>query len=246
MSMMKLKKFLYINVFFLSACTFKRDNVKERELFEEKLHQADELYIEKRQYRKAVELYNELSFKEASLEQRLDILWKVAAIYRDQFGDLQKTVIQFEKILSLEFRENKLIEASYQLARAYFNIGNSIQAESEITALINRKLDAFQLKNEQMYRFQQLYIQILISNKKNKEAIAELRYLCEEYQNDCRKDNLEMNLALLYEEMGNTTEALKVFHLIRGYHKFPDFIDLQITRLKTKQNLQPLSRGFKK
>jgi tetratricopeptide (TPR) repeat protein len=246
MSMMKLKKLLCISLIFIGACTLKKNEVEEKELFKQKLQEADELYLEKRQYRKAIEIYNELSFKESTLEQQLDILWKIATIYRDQFGDLQKTILHFEKIVSLEFRESKLIEASYQLARSYFNIGNSTQAEFEISALINRKLDIFLQKNEQLYRFQQLYIQILISNKKNKEAIAELKYLCEEYQSDCRKDNLEMNIALLYEEMGDINEALKVFEFIRSYHKFPDFIDLQTNRLKTKQKLQPLSKGFKK
>lgn len=246
MSTMKLKKLLCISSLIFSSCTFKNSESAEKELFRQKLHEADVFYLEQREYKKALDIYNELSFKEASLEQQLDILWKVATIYRDKFADLQKTIVQFEKILSLEFRENKIIEASYQLARSYFNIGNSIQAEFEIIALINKKLETFQQKNEELYRFQQLYIQILISNKKNKEAIAELKYLCEEYQNDCRKDNLEMNIALLYEEMGNLSEALKVFEFIRTYHKFPDFIDLQIGRLKSKQKMLPLSKGFKK
>ncbi|MEZ4870998.1 MAG: tetratricopeptide repeat protein [Bdellovibrionales bacterium] len=189
-------------------------------------------------YDEAINLYQFLIIKSQDQNQVKNYQLQLARLLFDSVQDYSRAIEEFNKLIKLETDLSKKTQYQIYVAKSYFNLNKFYQAKVEVEDILKMDLTEDD-------RFQVLLFKgnILLTIKDHKNAIDVYTELIEEFPERSVKENVQINLAVCFEELKDFDKAISILEELR--QSFPDttFIDTKVSRLKARKKNLPGARG---
>ncbi len=168
--------------------------------------------------------------------------WKsqsqIAQIYFDNLAWYDKALIEYNKLLSSDLPKTEQTRVRIALARTYYYLGQFSQSWSEASELL---LDQ-EVSRDQAFDILLLQANIHLALKKYPEASKALEQLISQFPERSKKENVGINLALCYEELGVHKEALRVLESLREFYEPKEYIELRMKKIRERYINSPRKR----
>jgi len=198
-------------------------------------------HLDAKNYPQAVNFYRYLVLKSESPEERKAAQKAIAQIYYENLQDLDQSVIEFEKLLKLQNTPEEAFRYRLNLAKSQLGLNNVDQALTELNVLLENKPPA-----EGVFEIKMLKANVLVANRQLLEATALWESILKEFPERSAKENVAMNMVVVYEELKEFDKAIKVLESMRTDYPNPKFLDQRIERLKERQYNLPGAQGLKR
>ncbi len=198
-------------------------------------------HLDTKNYPLAVKFYRYLVMKSDSPEERKGAQRAIAHIYYENLQDLDQSVIEFEKLLKLENTPDEAFRYRLYLAKSQLGLNNVEQALTELNVLLENKPPA-----DGVFEIKMLKANVLVANKQLNEATGLWESVLKDFPERSTKDNVAMNLVVVYEELKEFGKAITVLESMRETYPNPKFLDQRIERLKERQYNLPGAQGLKR
>ncbi len=165
---------------------------------------------------------------------------KIADSYFEE-ADYGRAVVEYQRILSKpSFQEGKF-EVLISLAKSYYFLRRFDQAMVEIKKVIKDAPRA-----ELKFQGQMLVADIFSGNKQYSEALNIFFQIQSEDAEFYKKNNLGLNVAIIYEEMEDFDKAIDVLKNMDQSQLGEKFIKEKIERLMSRREFLPGAGGLNK
>jgi tetratricopeptide (TPR) repeat protein len=171
-------------------------------------------------------------------KQRMDAQFKLGNHYFDNVNDYESAIAQFNRFIALSKRKHDNNLARLKVAKSYFYLNNFYQAKVEIDDILSNKPDS-DLKFDTYI----LKASVLQSEKLYKEAAEVYEKLFEEFPAKSEKEQVYLNLAIVYQDNKDFNKAIETLKKYRDKHNNPEFIDEKIKAIRFTLSQQPGARG---
>lgn len=173
-----------------------------------------------------------------SPEERRSAQAQIAQIYFDNLAWYDKALIEYSKLLSSNLSKLEQIKIRLSIARSYYHLGQFQQSSSEAQQILIEK----DLSKDQAFDVLLLQANIQLALKKFAEAAKLLESIMKNFSERSKKENIGINLALCYEELGVHKEAIRVLEDIKNYYQPKEYIELRLKKLNDRLLNQPKKR----
>jgi tetratricopeptide (TPR) repeat protein len=197
--------------------------------------------VDLKMYSRAIELNHIVIVGSDNSEDRKTAQKNIAQIYFENVLDYEKAIIEYEKLLRLDFSDAEKHQFRLNVAKSQLQLGNFDQALAELDALSKLKNS----ENEE-YDLGVFRANVLISQKKQEQAALVLEGLIKKFPERAEKESLALTLTVCYEELEEFEKAIATLEAMKKGYSHPEFLDARIARLRTRENNRPLANGFKK
>lgn len=198
-------------------------------------------HLEAKNYPQAVSFYKHLVLRSPDAGERKQAQQYIAQIYFENLQDFDQAVIEYEKLLKLENNPEEEFRFRMNLAKSHFQLNNLEQALNELNALIEKKP-----AGDKSFEVKMLKANVLVAGKQYADAAALWATILNEFPERSKKENVALNLVVLYEELKDFGKAIAVLENMRDQYPNKEFLDLRIARLKERQQNQPGAQGWKR
>jgi len=198
-------------------------------------------HFDAKDYLSAVSFYKHVILKSPDVEERKTAQRYVSQIYFENLQDFDQAVLEYERLLKLDLTPQERFRYRLNLAKSHFQLNNLDQTLHELNVLIDQKPG-----DEELFEAQILKANVLVSAKKLVEAAESFETILKAFPDRSKKDNVAMNLVVVYEELKNFGSAIEVLERMRPDYPNPDFLDLRIERLKERKENLPGAQGWKR
>lgn len=168
--------------------------------------------------------------------------WKsqkqIAQIYFDNLAWYDKALSEYSKLLSSDLNKEDQVKIRLSIARSYYHLGQFAQSWSEASELLRR----FEVSKDQEFDLLLLEANIHLALKKYIDASKTFELILAKFPEHSKKENVGLNLALCYEELGAVKEALRVLELLRATYEPKEYIELRIKKLRGRVINGPVKR----
>jgi tetratricopeptide (TPR) repeat protein len=198
-------------------------------------------HLSAKNYPLAVKFYRYLVMKSESPAERKDAQKAIAQIYYENLQDLDQAIIEYEKLLKLDNTPEEAVRFRLNLAKCHLGLNNADQALIELNAVLEKKPP-----EDVVFDVKMLKANVLVASKQLVEATALWESILKDFPERSAKENVAMNMVVVYEELKEFGKAIAVLETMRADYPNPKFLDQRIERLKERQYNQPGAQGFKR
>ncbi|MGE0526504.1 MAG: tetratricopeptide repeat protein [Bdellovibrionales bacterium] len=198
-------------------------------------------HLEAKNYPLAVEFYRHVILKSPNPEERKTSQKYIAQIQFENLQDYDRSVTEYERLLKLEHGPEEAFHYRLNLAKSHYHLNALEQSLHEIEILLSGKLSV-----DQVFDAKVLKASVYVANKQFEKAAELWQEILNTYPERSRKENVALNLVVLYEELKEFGKAIEVLEGMRDGYPNPEFLDLRIERLKARQLNQPGAQGWKR
>lgn len=196
------------------------------------------LLYDTKNYEKAIDVLKFLILYSTNPEERWKSQSQISQIYFDNLAWYDKALIEYSKLLTGNLPKEENLRVRLAIARSYYYLGQFSQSWSEASSI----LVEHDVSEDQVFDVYLLQANIQQSLKKYPEAAKALEQMLVKFPIRSKKDNIGINLALCYEELGVYKEALRVLESLKDYYQPKEYIELRIKKLKDRLLNQPKKR----
>lgn len=196
------------------------------------------LLYDTKNYEKAIDVLKFLILYSNNPEERWKSQSQIAQIYFDNLAWYDKALIEYSKLLTGDLPKDENLKVRVAIARTYYYLGQFSQSASEASSILVEQ----GVSEDQAFDVYLLQANINQSLKKYTEAAKSLEQIMVQFPERSKKENIGINLALCYEELGVYKEALRVLESLKDYYKPKEYIELRIKKLKDRLLNQPQKR----
>lgn len=189
-------------------------------------------------YEKAIEALNFLILYSDLSEERWKSQRLIAQIYFDHLAWYDKALIEYSKLLSSNLSKDENRKVRLAIARSYYYLGQFAQSWSEASGILLEK----DVPEDQAFDVLLLQSNIHLALKNYALAAKSLEKIRSRFPVKSKKENVELNLAMCYEELGVHDEALKVLEVMKAYYEPKEYVELQIKKIRERSLNQPKKR----
>lgn len=197
--------------------------------------------LEAKDYRRALYFGRQIVLYSPSPSERFAAQKQIAQIQFESLANYEQAIVEFNKLLALADPTEDTFAFRLSIAKAYYQLNNFYQAGVETDELLGKKLS-----DDQKFEVLLLRANIHLTEKKHDQAAATYTELLNHYPERAKKENVPLNLSVVYEEKGDFNKAIQTLEDLKSSYATPDFIDLKITRLKERAQNMPGAQGFRK
>jgi tetratricopeptide (TPR) repeat protein len=198
-------------------------------------------HFDLKNYAKAIEYYRFLVVASDNDQERRLAQKSIAQIYFENLLYYDKAIIEYEKLLRLDFPKEEKYQFRLNIAKSDHQLGNFDQALAEIEDLSKEKLN-----DNDYYDLQVFKANLMMSQKKQADAIQVFADLIKKFPERAQKESLALTMAVSYEEMGDFKAAIDTLSAMKKGYSHPEFLDMRIERLQARQRNMPGAFGLKK
>jgi len=196
------------------------------------------LLYEVKNYEKAIELLKFLILYSNNSEERWRSQSQIAQIYFDNLGWYDKALIEYSKLLNGNLSKEEQTKIHLSIARAYYYLGQFNQSWNEASSLLLEN----SVSQDQIFDVYLLQANIHQSLKRFSEATKLFEEILTRFPERSKKENVGINLALCYEELGVYKEAMRVLESLKNSYEPKEYIALRLKKLKDRLINQPKKR----
>jgi len=197
--------------------------------------------IDLKAFQRAVDLYRFIIIASDDADERKLAQRNIAQIYFENLLYYDKAVIEFEKLLRLDYSPAEKYQFRLNVAKSHLQLGNLDQALAELDTLSKEKKS-----DNDEYDLEVFKSNVLMTEKKQEQAAQILENLLKKFPERAEKESLALTLTVSYEEMEQFEKAIATLEAMKKNYPHPEFLDARIARLKTRMTNRPLANGFKK
>jgi len=197
--------------------------------------------FEAKNYPVAVDFYKHVILSSPDAEERKAAQKAIAQIQFEDTQNFDQAVIEYEKLLKLDNRPEEAFRYRLNLAKAQMQMNNIDQAVAEIDLLLAQKHSA-----DEAFEARVLKANTLIAAKRMGDAADSWQEILKEFPEKSKKENVALNLVVLYEDMKEFAKAIQILESMREGYPHPDFLDVRIQRLRERMGNQPGAQGLKR
>jgi tetratricopeptide (TPR) repeat protein len=190
-------------------------------------------------YQRAIRIYKNIILDCEEEGQRIKAQEAISEIYLENIQNFSSALRELQ-VLEPLLKEAKAKEKiKFKIAQAQYLTGNNEQALEQInTSLKNSGAESIILLK--------LKAQVLVAQKKYRQAIEVYQDIYKKDANYFAKENLFMATSLVYEENEEYEEALEYLNMFEKQIKDKQYFDLRKRRLKERLINKPLFKGKRK
>lgn len=198
-------------------------------------------FFEIKDFNKAIQYHRFVVLHSPDEKERLESQKQIAAIYFQDLQNYQQSIIEYSKLQEMPHTDLELAQYKLNMARAQYYLNNFLQSESEIDAVLKLNCD-------DNIRFSAMILKgnILLAKKDFKSAADIFKALLQKYPEKAVQENVDLTLAVCYEENLEFKNAISVLEENRKKHNPPEYIELRIKRLQERLKNAPGAKGFRK
>lgn len=218
-----------------SASLEKKNPLKYKHLIEA----ARIARFEIQDYDRSIRLYRSIIIGADEVDQRINSQRAISEIYLENlqsYSQALKELQVLEPLIKDEVEKEKL---RFRISQAFYLTGDNQQAIEEINISLKTA------KNETL-NFLKLKAQVLIAQKKYKEAILTYNELLKQDPVFFQNENLFIAASVVYEENEEYKEALEYLTKYEKQIKDKAYFELRYKRLKERFANKPLFKGRRK
>lgn len=153
----------------------------------------------------------------------------IAEIYMDKRHDYKQAIVEYQKAISYYGGAEESEKFQYEIAKAYFNLGNFAQQRIELHLLLSRFPET-KLTGEAYY---QIANSFYVEGKLD-EAVQAYRKIIDVFPNTPLALESTFQLAACLEESEELKEAIELLEEIEGIYSNAKVIRQRIDRMKTR------------
>lgn len=203
------------------------------------LEAARIIRFEIQDYERAIRVYRKIILQSQEENKRISAQEAIAEIYLENLFNYNKALKELQILEPLIKNTNDKEKIKLKIVLTQYLTGNFSQALEEInSAMISAK--------DEVLNFLKIKAQVLVAQKKYKEAIT--IYL-EIYNRDAQyfeKENLFIATSVVYEENEDYAEALQYLIKHEAQIKDKSYYELRYKRLKERLVNKPFYKGKRK
>lgn len=192
-------------------------------------------------YTTALKFSRFLSFSSKNNEDQIFYLIKSCELLFDKLNRYSEAIPAIQRALFSIKDKDALMNLRIKLIRSFHFIGEYENALTEIKVALDS-----QPTSEQYFQIMQLNGHIHQARHEFDKATEIFLGLVNKYPKESLRDNIQMALAINYEESFQIDKAIQTLQSIEKEHEVPEFIRLRIERLQKKASNSPGFRGLKK
>ena len=195
--------------------------------------------FELQDYERSIREFRNIILGSEDESQRIAAQEAITEIYLENLQDYESALKELEILEPLLNDSKKKEKIRLRIAQTLYLTGHNQQALEEISSA--EKYIKFQALN-----FSKLKAEILLAERKYKEAIQTYEDIRSKNQPYFAEENLYIATSVVYEENEQYTDALNYLLKNEAFVKDKAYYDLRIKRLKSRIANKPLSRGVHK
>ncbi len=218
-----------------SSAVEKKNTLKFKYLAES----AAIIRFEIQDYERAVRQYRKIILNSDDEMQRIHAQEAIAEIYLENLQNHSFALKELQVLEPLLKDEKTKEKTKLKISQAQYFTGNYQQALDEINI-------SLKTANGEKLNFLKLKAQVLVAEKKYKEALQVFNNIYEQSPVFFEKENLFMATSVVYEENEDFKEALEYLYKFEKQIKDKQYFELRIKRLKQRLMNKPLFRGKRK
>lgn len=198
-------------------------------------------HLDLKTYNKAIEFYRFMIVASDSDLERRSAQKNIAQIYFENLLYYDKAIVEYEKLLRLDFSKAESYLFRLNIAKANHQLGNITQALAELEELTKDELNENDRFDLQVFK-----ANLMMSQKRQQDAIQILSGLIAKYPERSQKESLALTMAVCYEEMGDFKMAIETLNGMKQGYSNPEFLEARIERLQARMRNMPGFTGLRK
>ncbi len=171
-------------------------------------------------------------------EERWKAQSQIAQIYFDNLAWYDKALIEYSKLLSSQLSKEEQIRIKLAIARSYYHLGQMQQSWNEAKQI----LVVPGISQDTAFDVLLLQANVQLALKNFTEAAKSLEEIMKRFPERSKRENVGINLAICYEELGVYKEAIRVLESLLSYYQPKEFIELRLKKIKGRLLNQPKKR----
>jgi tetratricopeptide (TPR) repeat protein len=201
--------------------------------------ESAKIYLyELKNYDRTIEVLKFLILYSNNSEERWKSQSQIAQIYFDNLAWYDKALIEYNKLLAGHLSKEEQIRVRLAIARSYYYLGQFLQSSNEASQILVEQ----GVSEDQAFDVYLLQANIYLSLKNHFDAAKALERILQRFPDKSKKENVGINLALCYEEMGVHTEALRVLESLKSYYEPKEYVELRIRKIRERYLNLPKTR----
>lgn len=190
-------------------------------------------------YERAIRIYKNIILQSEDEGQRIKAQEAISEIYLENLQDYTFALRELQVLEPLVKDPKEKEKVRLKIAQSMYLTGNNDQAIEQIT---------ISLKNAsaETLNFLKLKAQVLVAQKKYKEAIETYQEIYKRDAEYFEKENMFIATSVVYEENEEYSEALDYLNKFEKQIKDKQYLDLRKRRLKERLVNKPLFKGKRK
>lgn len=196
---------------------------------------------ELKDYSLALEFLKSVVLYAKDPNERIQAETQIAAIYFDNMQNYPMAIREYTKLLQLANAATEIAKIRLVLARSYFYMSDFKQAEIEIQEILKLKIDP-----ELLFSALSISGNVKVAQKDFLGAAETYRGLIARFPERSIQENIQLSLAVCYEENGDFVNALSLLNSLKGKYNPAEYLELRIKRVLERQKNMPGARGYRK
>lgn len=196
---------------------------------------------ELKDYHLAIEFLKSVVLNSKDPIDRIQAENQIAAIYFDNLQNYPMAIREYTKLLQLAKAATEVAKDRLVLARSYFYMNDFKQAEIEIQEILKLKIDP-----ELLFSALAISGNVKVAQKDFLGAAETFRGLIANFPERSIQENIQLSLAVCYEENGDFTNALSTLNSLKGKYNPAEYLELRIKRVLERQKNVPGAKGYRK
>lgn len=198
-------------------------------------------HLNAKNYALAIDFFRHIVVRSPDAEERRHAQKFIAQIEFENIQDFNQAVVEYEKLLPLDNTPEETFRYRLNLAKSQLRLNNVNQAVTELDSLLAQKHNP-----DERFEARVLKANTLIAAKRMPEAVTAWQEILKEFPDKSKKENVALNLVVIYEELKEFGKAIEVLEGMREGYPHPDFLDVRIKRLRQRMGNQPGAQGLKR
>lgn len=188
---------------------------------------------------RAIRIYRQIILKSQDAKQRINAQEALSEIYLENLQNYTQALQELLILEQLDMDPVQKEKIKLRIAQAQFLTGNADAALDSIEASLKSN------KNDRKH-FLKLKAEVLISVKKQDQALASYEEIRKLDENFFAEENLYIATSIVYEEKQDFQSALMYLEKYKSRIKDLAYFELREKRLKEKLTNKPLFKGRRK
>jgi tetratricopeptide (TPR) repeat protein len=190
-------------------------------------------------YERSIRIYKKIILECEEEGQRIKAQESISEVYLENIQNYSLALRELQALEPLLKDVKKKEKTKLKIAQAQYLTGNNDQAIEQIkVSLKNSGIETLALLK--------LKAQVLVAQKKFKEAIEVYQDIYKRDADYFAKENLFLATSVVYEESEEYEEALEYLNMFEKQIKDRQYLDLRRRRLKERLVNKPLFKGKRK
>ncbi len=212
----------------LTLDSLDRDESKEAAVYRARALRgaADTYYLELRDFKRAVEVYRELSQLCPEAPETLDGRLHLADILQSQFHDLRGAITELTAALARNPPQSA--ELSYRVAKLYFELADYQQAELEAAGMARKFETSPYVDDALLLRAQAL----AMMDGRHPDALKAFEALAEKFPDSDLQPHALFEAGKLRAEAGEPEKAIETWVQALKRHPDPNVVQLVISKVR--------------